>query len=118
MNRLTAFLDWIDEPPEPSPDPFPAGPGTPARHHGVRTWRSRKAPAVLRLTPEPAEHRIRAVLAADPAASINAIAKRAGVGKSTASKWRAVWLSERERDARDDAEAPATGALQRGQVAQ
>lgn len=82
----------LSEPPEKPP----TGPGTPARKpRRVRTARRRKSPAVLRLQPEPAEVRIRAVLDADPAASIKRIARLAHVGTSTASKWRGIILAER-----------------------
>lgn len=63
----------------------------------VQTQRSRKAPAVLRLTPEgeyDAERRIRAVLAETPTASIKSIAERAVVSQATASKWARVVRSE------------------------
>jgi hypothetical protein len=81
---------------ESFPEVPPSGPGTPVRRRGVRTRRSRSRAAVLRLTPEPAEARIRSVLDADPSASIKAIAKHAHVGTSTASKWRGIVLAEQQ----------------------
>lgn len=87
---------------EQAPSKPPIGGGSPVvqkrpKRGRVQTQRSRKAPAVLRLTPEgeyDAERRIRAVLAETPTASIKSIAERAVVSQATASKWARVVRSE------------------------
>ncbi|HEV2460221.1 MAG TPA: hypothetical protein VGS80_17835 [Ktedonobacterales bacterium] len=76
------------------PERPPTGPGTPVVHRRVRTARTPNRRAVVRLTPEPAETRIRRIVEADPGASVRTIAARASVGRSTASKWRGIITAE------------------------
>ena len=76
----------------------PTGPGSPTsapRRASKRTRRGNGGrPAILKLTPPPAEERIRALIIAEPNVSIRQLAKRAGTSESTASKWRRVITSE------------------------
>lgn len=82
----------------PSDPPPPTGPGSPTvQTRRVQTRRTRKAPAVIRLQPVPAEERIRAALVEHPGASIKRIAEAAGVSSATASKWRKVVRAEQDQ---------------------
>lgn len=88
--NITKPITDIKPPTEPTPPP--SKPRVRTRRGAKRKKQPRGA--LLRLNPEPAERRIRAVLEADPGASIKTIASRAHVGTSTASKWRGIILAE------------------------
>lgn len=86
------------------PDRPPTGPGTPAKAGGVRTPRRQAEPVLKLMAPRQparrtanAEARVRRVLELQPDISAKALAKRAKVSDSTASKYRRLW--EQERDA-------------------
>jgi hypothetical protein len=79
----------------------PTGPGTPVSA-SKRRGAGQKRPGTPRLVPLrsiPAEQRIREAVAARPGISVRALARRAGVSESTASKWLTVIKSEQSAQA-------------------
>lgn len=79
-----------------TPTRGPTGPGSPARASKRRTSGTKRpgSSKVIALRSMPAEERIRTIAAQHPTISVRALAKRADVSESTASKWLRVIQSE------------------------
>ncbi len=91
----------VEATPAPSEDPTrgPTGPGTPVSA-SKRSRAGIKRPGTPRVVPlrsGNAEERIRTVAAQRPDISVRALARRAGVSESTASKWLTVIKSEQSQ---------------------